>query len=302
MSTYEELKNRKSLLEKFINFIKSHNGFICIVIGLVCIPILCYTFNTMGLVLKSVVVILSLFFIVNIILFVLSRKNKKIPHVANIPKAILFLFLVIALVFAYQKHESTNVVIFTTVVVLCLINYAFSLTYQKYWNVPDDLLRKLVKIEVLAVVIALLQLVIAFPQLRLAYESATSADVVGFKTTVENYYKTIEGSRFVEIPDSLHNIEVIRAKEYQQKIYAYSLYILHADLDYDIDIKEISAKSDTVSTILSTNGVAKKNQNAFADATNYLLRMPHYRNLTLKYISQFKTINNLVALVDSINP
>lgn len=94
---------------------------------------------------------------------------------------------------------------------------------------------------------------------------------------------------------------MIRAKEYQQKIYAYSLYILHANRDYDIDIKEINAKSDSVSTILSTNGVAKKDQNTFADAMNYMLRMPHYRNLMLKYISQFKTINKFVALVDSIN-
>ena len=115
--------------------------------------------------------------------------------------------------------------------VLCIINYSFSLSYSKYWNVPDDLLRKLVKIECLGVIIALLQLIIAFPQLRLAYESATSSDITKFQKSIEDYNKHIEAYKFINIPDSLQDIEVRRAKEYQQKLYAYSLYLAHTNFD-----------------------------------------------------------------------
>lgn len=49
MSTYKELKNRKSLLDGFMKYLKSHKGVICMVMVLACIPILYVAFNTMRL-------------------------------------------------------------------------------------------------------------------------------------------------------------------------------------------------------------------------------------------------------------
>lgn len=232
MPTYEELKSQRTGIEKICNLLRTHNGLICLIFGILCISImfLYIPFGAMGTIQKIVVLITCLLFVINVYLFALSRKKKELPHIAHFPKIALTLTCIFALVVAVFK-ENGSIPFLLMGLVLCIINYSFSLSYSKYWNVPDDLLRKLVKIECLGVIIALLQLIIAFPQLRLAYESATSSDITKFQKSIEDYNKHIEAYNFINIPDSLQDIEVRRAKEYQQKLYAYSLYLAHTNFD-----------------------------------------------------------------------
>ena len=232
MTTYDQQKNQKTGIEKIGNFFKTYNGHICLLLGLLCISFMSQyiPFGAMGTIQKNVVPITCLLFVIDVYLFALSRKKKELPHIAHFPKIALTLTCILALVIAFFK-ENGSIPFLLMGFVLCIINYSFSLSYSKYWNVPDDLLRKLVKIECLGVIIALLQLIIAFPQLRLAYESATSSDITKFQKSIEDYNKHIEAYKFINIPDSLQDIEVRRAKEYQQKLYAYSLYLAHTNFD-----------------------------------------------------------------------
>lgn len=182
MTTYDQQKNQKTGIEKIGNFLKTYNGHICLLLGLLCISFMFQyiPFGAMGTIQKIVVPITCLLFVINVYLFALSRKKKELPHIAHFPKIALTLTCILALVIAFFK-ENGSIPFLLMGFVLCIINYSFSLSYSKYWNVPDDLLRKLVKIECLGVIIAVLQLIIAFPQLRLAYESATSSDISELK-------------------------------------------------------------------------------------------------------------------------
>lgn len=302
MTTYDQQKNQKTGIEKIGNFLKNYNGHICLLLGLLCISFMFQyiPFGAMGTIQKIVVPITCLLFVINVYLFALSRKKKELPHIAHFPKIALTLTCILALVIAFFK-ENGSIPFLLMGFVLCIINYSFSLSYSKYWNVPDDLLRKLVKIECLGVIIAVLQLIIAFPQLRLAYESATSSDITELKNVINNFKKHVESYQFVNIPDSLQNIEVCQAKEYQQKLYAYSLYIVHADWYSNINIEEINVQSDTVVNILLSHNVDKKDIKPTVDFMNHILRKQHYKHIISKFGIQFNAVHNFIKLTKDIH-
>ena len=303
MPTYEELKSQRTGIEKICNLLRTHNGLICLILGILCISImfLYIPFGAMGTIQKIVVLITCLLFVINVYLFALSRKKKELPHIAHFPKIALTLTCIFALVVAVFK-ENGSIPFLLMGLVLCIINYSFSLSYSKYWNVPDDLLRKLVKIECLGVIIAVLQLIIAFPQLRLAYESATSSDISELKKVIDNFNKHVESYQFANIPDSLQNKEVCRAKEYQQKLYAYSLYIVHADWNSNININEFNAQSDTiVLNVLSSHNVEKKDIKPTVVFMNHILRRRHYEHIFTKFRIQFNALRNFIKLTEDIH-
>lgn len=110
-----------------------------------------------------------------------------------------------------------NIIMSAIIVSLCVVNYVVARTYKNKWDSPNVLFKRLITLETLAVVIATLQLVIAYPQLKIAYETATSDDVNKFQEYLQQFNSHVESFVLVDIPDSLGNEEVIKARNFPKR-------------------------------------------------------------------------------------
>lgn len=90
---------------------------------------------------------------------------------------------------------------------------------KKAHTIIGKFLQKITKIEVLAVIIALLQLLIALPQLKVAYNAIFHDETLALKKTFTNFINHTDELVLIEIPDSLKTPEIIEIQDIQRKLF-----------------------------------------------------------------------------------
>lgn len=177
------------------------------------------------------------FFVINLYFIWLMRKGKSLPSLTGKASVIITILLGLAAIVFTCTNENKDIRTLIAIIIFCLINLWMVKSYRDKWGTdnpaPDVLFKKLIGIEGLGVIIAILQLFIAYPQLKAAYQSATSNDVKKLQESIERFQTHVDDFIFVDIPDSLVTEEVKQAQLFQKRLYSYSLAIVNADWNFE---------------------------------------------------------------------
>lgn len=179
-------------------------------------------------------------------------------------------------------------------------------------------LKKITKIEVMAVVIAALQLVIAFPQLKIAYDSLINDDTRNLKNAFSDFVHHTDNIAIIHIPDSLMTPEIASIRVKQNELFFYLKLLSHTDFSFDINSNNHRViKASITSTILQMQQIvhccqginkiesdlyqsyfSNKGKNITTPLPDSLLTTPQ-RILTL-YVS-VKQLEDIVQIQTDIN-
>lgn len=244
MATLDELQKQKPLIDRVLDFLSKNLRLLCILLGISCVLLGGFMWRGLklqkGIGVEWMFCLVLLFFIINLYLVWAIKHGKDIPEFISTSRGIMTFGLIVISVALFVVGVDKNcrdirhIVLLITIVLLCLVNYGLSRTYRSRWDMPDVLLKKLVKIESLGVIIAGLQLIIAYPQLQLAYDSVSKDNITKFNEDLKQFHSHVEEFVTVDIPDSLVNENVKTARVFQKQVYAYSLFIVNANWSTDI--------------------------------------------------------------------
>ncbi|MCQ2116976.1 MAG: hypothetical protein MJY76_02415 [Bacteroidales bacterium] len=275
MATLEELQNHKPVIDTISDFFKKQATSIFIIIGVVCCVLGAFVLNGINFQ-KCIFFLTLLFFIINLYLCWLSKHGKNLPKFIRKSNWIMTLILIAIAVITFFTDKEHNIKLPIAIIVLCLVNHVIAGTYKHKWDMPSVLFGKIITLQGLGVIIAGLQLIIAYPQLKSAYKSVSNDQFIEFNKNLNRFYSHVEDYVFVDIPDSLMNEDVRRAKMFQKQLYTYSLFIINANWDRSISVKSIDADSILQTTKFQNNEdykqlKKKKNMKLLTDyAYNYL--------------------------------
>lgn len=99
-------------------------------------------------------------------------------------------------------------------------------------------LKKITKIEVMAVIIAILQLIIAIPQLKIAYDSFENDETRNFKVAFNEFVTHTENLAIIDIPDTLISPEIKDIRKIQRELFFNLQLLAHSNLFFSTESNE----------------------------------------------------------------
>lgn len=301
MATLDELQKQKPLIDRVLDFLSKNLRLLCILLGISCVLLGGFMWRGLklqkGIGVEWMFCLVLLFFIINLYLVWSVKHGKDIPEFISTSRGIMTFGLIVISVALFVVGVDKNcrdirhIVLLITIVLLCLVNYGLSRTYRSRWDMPDVLLKKLVKIESLGVIIAGLQLIIAYPQLQLAYDSASKDDITKFNEDLKQFRSHVEEFIIVDIPDSLVNEDVKTARVFQKQIYAYSLFITNANWD-----REIPDKSLNIDSVLQTLKLDNKER----DNLHCIIAMHRIESVNKRLTANLFGVDNAVETLSKV--
>lgn len=311
MASLKQFETPKTYLEIATEFCTRHIRKFVVIIGITVslLGLICLDISFKNISLKDIQVyvyaFVLIFFLVNLYFVFLDHRKKELPEILTRGKnayTVLLLIIAFATFFLpkwfghHNEYGSVLCLLFT--VILCLVNYRLTMSYKNNWNMPHDLLNKLVRIEGLGLFIAVMQLFIAFPQLKAAYETLENNDINNLKESLETFNKHLESAVIVDIPDSLMNEDVAKARTYQKELYAYSLFLTHCNLVWDYPETDIN-----IDSIISNSKYDEKTETIVRLTyvqSNFNARMAKITDALDRFNATNKCITNINKLISRI--
>lgn len=237
------------------------------------------------------------FFVINLYFIWLMRKGKSLPSLTGKASVIITILLGLAAIVFTCTNENKDIRTLIAIIIFCLINLWMVKSYRDKWGTdnpaPDVLFKKLIGIEGLGVIIAILQLFIAYPQLKAAYQSATSNDVKKLQESIERFQTHVDDFIFVDIPDSLVTEEVKQAQLFQKRMYSYSLALVNADWNFE-------PYQDTAIQSLVKEQTKGKSKEEKELASTYLSLL-YYQSIGNRYRANMYMVGKLIEEFSAID-
>lgn len=298
MATLDELQKQKPLIDRVLDFLSKNLRLLCILLGISCVLLGGFMWRGLklqkGIGVEWMFCLVLLFFIINLYLVWSIKHGKDIPEFISTSRGGMTFGLIVISVALFvvgvdkDCRDIRHIVLLITIVLLCLVNYGLSRTYRSRWDMPDVLLKKLVKIESLGVIIAGLQLIIAYPQLQLAYDSVAKDDITKFNENLKQFQSHVEKFIIVDIPDSLVNEDVKIARVFQKQIYAYSLFITNANWNRDISLN--------IDSVLQTLKLDNKER----DNLHCIIAMHRIKSVNKRLTANLFGVDNAVETLSKV--